>query len=336
MKDFPLASAGSEPLARMGAEDAAKSAAMYASESLSANTLRCYEMQWRLFREWCEANALDYMPATGETVSMYLAVLADEKKKFASIELALAAIQKAHKISNVPKPRDTMIVQETLRGIARRLGTRSQGVDAINPLDLKAMIASFPEKQSWLIRNVRNKAMLLLGFAAAMRRSELVALNNKDIQFVDDGMTILLEKSKTDQTGEGLIKAVPFGDFPATCPVKAVRDWIECELPCRGSGGPSAPLFPAVSPDGSTVLLDVRLNDKTVANIVQAACKRASIGGRYAGHSLRVGLVTTAAKNNMPLHVIMAQTGHTSVQMVMRYIREQQKFAQNAAKGIGL
>lgn len=321
---------------------AAESASFYISESMSANTKRVYQLQWRLFCEWCHDYStpnftVEPLPAAPETVAMYLAWLADEKKSWNTICLSLAVIQKVHKVKECsPLPRDSRLVQDTMRGIARRLGTRSQGVDAVDPRDLRAMVAAFPDKPSWTIRNVRNKAMLLLGFAGAMRRSELVALNAEDIKFVPEGLTVLIRRSKTDQTGEGLVKAIPLGDYPDTCPVRAVREWLDYECACEGEPGPDQPLFPAVSPDGTRVLLNARLSDRTVANIVQASCKRAAMGGRYAGHSLRAGLVTTAARHNMPLHAIMAQTGHTSVQMVMRYIREQQKFAHNAAKGIGL
>jgi len=178
--------------------------------------------------------------------------------------------------------------------------------------------------------------MLLMGFAGSMRRSEVTELNVSDVKFVKEGMTVLIKRSKTDQTGEGLTKAIPFGEFEDTCPVKALQAWLELDCECEGDPLQEAPLFAAVSPDGLTVLLETRLDPKTVANVVQAGVKRAGLDGRYAGHSLRAGLVTTAARAGKPLHSIMAQTGHTSVQMVMRYIREQQKFANNAAEGIGL
>ncbi len=179
------------------------------------------------------------------------------------------------------------------------------------------------------LQGKRDAALLLLGFAGGFRRAELVALGVEDISFGDDGLTITVRRSKSDQEGKGRKIGVPFGSDPGTCPVRAVREWL------AASGIASGPIFRPVDKHGH--LSPAGLTGHAVRLIVQRACVRASIDpAGYSGHSLRAGLVTAAAKAGKSATAIMKQTGHRSLAMVQRYIRDAELFTDNASAGLGL
>jgi integrase len=186
------------------------------------------------------------------------------------------------------------------------------------------MVAALPPG----VIGIRDKALLLVGFAGALRRSELVALTVADLDFTPEGLVVALRRSKTDQEGKGRKIGIPPGRA-RTCPVRALQDWLEA------AGIGEGAVFRGVNRHGQVA--DKPLTGRSVARIIQRAAERAGLDStRFAGHSLRAGLVTTAAKAGKPTHSIMAQTGHKSVGMVQKYIREAKLFEENAAAGIGL
>jgi len=176
---------------------------------------------------------------------------------------------------------------------------------------------------------VRDRALLLVGFAGAFRRSELVSLDVADVAFGADGLIVQLRRSKTDQEGEGRKVGLPFGSNPLTCPVRAVRAWLDVAVIVRG------PIFRPVDRHGNVA--GTQLTDQSVALVVKRCAKAAGLDPRrYAGHSLRSGLATAAAMADVSERAIMAQTGHKSLPMVRRYIRDGSLFRRNAAAAVGL
>ncbi len=179
-----------------------------------------------------------------------------------------------------------------------------------------------------LLDGVGDRALLLLGFAGAFRRAELVGLDVEDLTETDEGLEVMIRRSKTDQEGAGRKVGVPFGSDPATCPVRSVRAWRQA------AGVDTGPLFRGVLHGR---LVSERLSTLGVARAVKRAAKAAGLDpSKFSGHSLRAGLVTCAARAGKSLNAIMEQTGHRSVPMVRRYIRDASLFKDNAAAGIGL
>ena len=211
----------------------------------------------------------------------------------------------------------------TLSGIRRRLGTRPEKKAPISP---KAFLAYF-EGMRQDLRGARDAALLLLGFAGGFRRSELVGLDAEDVRLTDEGLEVLIRQSKTDQEKAGRKIGVPRGRRQATCPVRAMRRWLEA------SGITTGPLFRPISKHGR--MSTERLTGESVAELVKKAAEAAGADPKaFAGHSLRAGFVTAAAKNGATLPAIMKQTGHTSVETVGGYYRDATLFEDNAAEGL--
>src|ERR671937_304071 len=238
-------------------------------------------------------------------------VLADAGLKAATIARRLVVISQAHKAADLPSPTTSSLVRRTHAGIRRAIGTAQVAKAPAVVEDLKRMLDSLPATRVGL----RDRALLLLGFAGAFRRAELVALDVADLEFTRAGLIVTLRKSKTDQEGKSRRLGIPFGSSEQTCPVRSLQAWLEA---ARISDGPcfrSLDRFQRVQPQ--------RLSDKAVALIVKRRAKAVGLDpARYAGHSLRAGLATSAAAAGASERVIMSQTGHRSADMVRRYIRE--------------
>ena len=186
------------------------------------------------------------------------------------------------------------------------------------------MVATLPDN----LLGLRDRALLLIGFAGAFRRSELVSLDVEDVEECAEGLRVTLRRSKTDQEGAGEVKGIPYGRKLETCPVRALRAWLEA------AGITAGPIFRSVNRHGQ--VQPGRLSDKAVALVVKRAAEAAGFDAtRYAGHSLRTGLTTSAAAAGVQERDIMRQTGHRSVNMVRRYIREGELFRSNAAAQVG-
>jgi integrase len=292
--------------------------------SKSASTLKGYESDWRDFCAWCEAHSLGPLPAASETVAAYIAGCAGHLK-VGSIQRRLNAIAEAHKAVGLESPTHSAIVANTMKGIRRTLGTAAiQKAPALTD-DIRAMV----DVTDAGIIGVRDRALILLGFAGAFRRSELVGLDVEDCSFGKDGLTITLRRSKTDQQGAGRKIGIPYGSNPETCPVRVLQGWIE------QAGIASGPLFRSINRHGK--IQPGRLSGLDVARVVKKLAERAGLdAGKYAGHSLRAGHATSAAIAGASERSIMNQTGHRSVQMVRRYIRDGNLFRENSASKLGL
>jgi integrase len=237
----------------------------------------------------------------------------------------LNAIAEAHKAAGLESPTHAAIVRNTLKGIRRTHGTApAQKAPALTD-DIRALIAA---TDAGLI-GARDRALILLGFAGAFRRSELVRMNVDDCAFGKDGLTITLWRSKIDQDGAGRKIGIPYGSNPETCPVRTVQAWLEV------AGVTAGPLFRSISRHGHVQL--GRLSGIDVARITKKLAARAGLDPtKYAGHSLRAGHATAAAIAGASERSIMKQTGHRSVQMVRRYIRDGNLFRENSAGKLGL
>jgi site-specific recombinase XerD len=296
----------------------------YIWASKAENTLRGYQSDWRNFCRWCESRGLCPLPASPETVASYIAECAG-RLKVGSIQRRLNAIAEAHKAVGAESPTHSPVVTNTMKGIRRTKGTvPAQKAPALTD-DIRSMIDA---TDAGLIGQ-RDRPLILLGFAGAFRRSELVGLDVEDCTFGKDGLTITLRRSKTDQQGAGRKIGIPYGSNPETCPVRTVQAWLE--LAALGTG----PMFRSINRHGQ-VQAD-RLSGIDVARIIKKLAERAGLdAAKYAGHSLRAGHATSAAIAGASERSIMNQTGHRSVQMVRRYIREGNLFRENSAGKLGL
>lgn len=292
--------------------------------SKAESTLRGYKSDWREFCAWCEGHGVCPLPALPEPVASYIAECAG-RLKVGSIQRRLNAIAEAHKATGVDSPTATGMVKNTLKGIKRTMGTVTVQKTAALTDDIKAMLDA---TDTGLI-GVRDRALILLGFAGAFRRSEVVGLDVEDCGFDKDGLTVTLRRSKTDQEGQGRKIGIPYGSNPETCPVRVLQFWVE------QAGLASGPVFRSINRHGK-VQAD-RLNPADVARVVKKLAERAGLdAAKYAGHSLRAGHATSAAIAGASERSIMNQTGHRSVQMVRRYIRDGSLFRENSAGKLGL
>lgn len=308
----------------IGPEELARQARELAAGSHAANTRRAYEADWRDFRGWCEQRGVSPCPAGEDTVVLYLTDLA-RSRKASTLTRRLAALAQAHRAAGWEAPGEMAGVRRLMRGIRRRLGTAPEAKRPVLIGDLKAMVKALPDTAAGL----RDRALLLVGFAAALRRSELVGLDVEDLEENGDGLVVRIRRGKTDQEGEGRKVGIPRGREEKSCPVRAVAAWRE-----RG-GIETGPLFRPVSRHGR--IAKTRLSADAVARIVKRQARALGREERlFAGHSLRAGLATSAAMAGKPERAIMNQTGHRSVAAVRRYIRDGELFRENAAEGLGL
>ncbi len=196
----------------------------YARAAKAPSTLRAYAADWRHFVAWAGAHGLHALPASAETIALYLAALARTHKS-ATITRRLTSITKAHQAIGMTSAATVseLAVGETLKGIRRTLGVAQKAKMPLLTADLLQVLAHLPSG----LAGVRDRALLLAGYAGALRRSELAALDIKDVTWVDEGAVLTLRRSKTDQQGQGRQVAIPRGAHAQTCPVKALRAWIE-------------------------------------------------------------------------------------------------------------
>ena len=341
----------------------AESAKRFAQAARSDATLRAYRSDWADFAAWCGERQLVAMPATPETVALYIASRAESGPegddgrptaplKVATLERRLAAISQAHRLAGVESPalRSREPLHSVWAGVTRTLGTAREKVAPALAADVVAMAAVCDEAvrlgevleeapPGLALRAKRDKAMLLLGFAAALRRSELAAVRTEHLSFTPDGLRLLIPKSKSDQEGAGQVVGVAYGSRAETCPVRAVRSYLAAAGRELADQGRSSPLSGAVfrSVDRWGRLGRKAITGRTVANVVKEHAAAAGLDPTlYAGHSLRAGFATTAARAGKPDRAIQKQTRHKSAAMLAEYVREGRLFDDNASEGIGL
>jgi integrase len=296
----------------------------YRAAARAAATLRIYQRDWRHFAAWCDRYRASALPAAPELVELYLADVAD-RLAVASITQYVSAIAWAHRTAGHESPTASPLVREALAGIRRAKGTAPAAKAALSLSDLRAIVAGLPDTT----KGRRDRAILLVGFQSAFRRSELVGLDVEHVTFEPEGMRLLLPRSKTDQEGEGRTVGVPYGRDPRTCPVLALRAWIDA------AGIASGPVFRPVDRHGNVG--PGRLGDRVVAAVVKAGAE--AVGrdpDEFAGHSLRAGFCTEASRAGCPEWQIRRQSGHRGSAMLLRYIRAGSLWTDNAAAAIDL
>jgi integrase len=289
-------------------------------------TLRAYRSDWNHFTRWCEQHTMGSLPASAETVALYLTALAATHRP-ATMTRRLTAITKAHQIAGHPSPATMQqpAVSETLKGIRRLLGTAQPTKAPFLTVDVRRMVEALPDN----LAGRRDRALLLLGFAGGFRRCELAALDVEDVEPTEEGLVVKLRRSKTDPEGKGRNVGIPYGSTPATCPVRALTAWE------TAAGLSEGALFRGVDRHGRVGT--VRLHKDSVGLVVKRAAEAAGLDPeKYAGHSLRAGLATQAYLNGAGELAIMRQTGHRSLAMVRRYIRDGSLFRENPAAKLGL
>jgi site-specific recombinase XerD len=293
----------------------------FLAASKAPATVRAYRADLRHFEAWCGDRGRNSLPASPETVAEYISDLAEVGMKPATITRRLSAISQAHRMAGHESPTQAQLVRMTAAGIRRSLGTAPHQARAILAGDLRTMLAALPDD----LRGLRDRALLLIGFAGGMRRSELVGLDVGDIVEETEGLRITVRRSKTDQEGAGREIGVVRGRHPLTDPVAALAEWREA------AGIEEGPMFREV--DRANRVGSQRLSDRAVARIVKGAAERVGIDPRgVSGHSLRAGLATSAAAAGAPERTIMRTTGHRSEAMVRRYIRAGSVFIESASR----
>ncbi len=290
------------------------------------NTRRAYRSDWRHFEAWCRNQGLPSLPATPETITLYITALAADHKP-ASLQRKLTSITKAHQAAGLPSPARMQhaVVSETMKGIRRTLGTAQPGKEPLLTADILQMLDCLDEG----LIGMRDRALLLVGFAGGFRRSELTHLEIADINETSDGLVIRVRRSKTDPEGQGSYVALPYGSTAATCPVRSYRAWIAAAGATAGAAFRSVDRHGRVSAGG--------LNAGSIARIVKrAACAAGLNPALYAGHSLRAGFATQAFLNGAAELSIMRQTRHKSLHTLRKYIRDRSLFRDNPAAKLGL
>ena len=284
----------------------------YITAALADNTRRAYQGDLADFLEWGGT-----VPCTSEKLAGYIADRAETHSPY-TITRRIVGISRAHTTQGLSDPAKNDLVRTVLRGVRRNNGTTQRQVAPLLKQDLLAILPLLVG-----IKGIRDRALILLGFAAALRRSELVALDVQDIEFVSEGIIVHQRRSKTDQEGAGRKIAVPNGRTSA-CPVKALRQWLEQAHIEAGA------VFRSISK--GQVIAAGRLTGPSVALILKAYAERAGLpAANISGHSLRSGLVTSAAQIGVSAYKIQQQTGHKSAEMLARYIRDANLFENNAA-----
>ncbi len=300
--------------------DVLKSAVDYARAETSEGTRRAYASDWRAFEAWCASVAQQPLPASTAAVAGYLAHMADAGLKASTINRRAAAIAYRHRLANLTPPTGAESVKAVQRGIRRTIGTRVDRKAPATAKAIKAMVAAIPDT----LAGRRDRALLLTGFAAALRRSELVALDVDDLERTPDGLFVHIRHSKTDQEGAGHIVAVPRGG--RLRPVHAVEDWLEA------AGITTGAVFRSIGKGGT--LSGKRLSDRSVADIVKRWAAAAKLDPTlFAGHSLRAGFVTSALEAGADPLKVMDVTRHSQVQTLKGYDRRAKAFKDHAGKG---
>ena len=287
----------------------------YLENSLSDNTRTAYKSDLAHFRKWGGG-----VPCSPETLASYLTDHA-ECLSMATLSRRVIAISKAHTFKGYTNPRNDL-VKLTLKGIKRIHGKPQRQAAPILKEDLTVMLSQAPDN----IKGCRDKALLILGFCAALRRSEIVNIRYEDLEFTTQGLVLTLPRSKTDQTGQGRKIGIPFGRG-RICPVSLLKQWLERFAIEHGF------IFVSIKKGGK--ITGEQLSDRSVANIIKGYAVKAGLyAEKYSGHSLRSGLCTSAAQHGVSSWKIRAQTGHKSDVMLARYIRDADIFTDNAVSSI--
>jgi site-specific recombinase XerD len=307
-------------LPELALERAFELARHYARQSRSANTWRAYQSDWRLFEGWCRSLELASLPAAPETVAMFIAQEAAHGRNPSTLARRLAAIRLVHRGAGLVSPHDALAVTEVMRGIRRDWGRAPNRKAPAFDDDIKRMVDVVTPDSA---KGRRDRALLLFGFAGAFRRSELVALEVRHLEYRDNGLKVTIEVSKTDQEGQGQVVAILRQPDSRYCPVQALEDW-------RTVGQIEAgPLFRRMN-RGDKVT-ESRLTSQSIALIVKDVARKVGLdASRYAGHSLRRGFLSSAARKRASIFKMADQSRHRSLDVLRQYVKDEDLFDDHA------
>ena len=295
--------------------------------SKAKNTVRAYKSDFRDFGLFCAQNGFKSLPSEPKIVSLYLTYLSTKEAKMSTLKRRLVSIGVIHRLKGHYLDMKHPSIIENIMGIKRRKGSFQKGKKPILISSLKQLINVIDEQKSEDIKKLRDRTIILIGFSGGFRRNEIVSLDYEDLDFVEEGLKVQIRRSKTDQFGEGSVKALPYFDNSKYCPVISLKNWLKISKISNGS------LFRRFV-KGSK-LSENRLTDQTVALLIKEYLRLAGIDSKnYSGHSLRSGFATSAAASGAEERSIMAMTGHKSTEMVRRYIKEANLFKNNALNKI--
>ena len=280
--------------------------------SKAKNTIRAYKSDFNDFILFCSKHGMKSLPTEPKIVSLYLTYLS-KRSKYSTLKRRLASINVMHRYKGHYLDTKHPIIVENLLGIKRQIGVHQKAKKPLLFNDLKQLIKAINDSSASEYKKLRDKSLILIGFSGGFRRSELVTINRDDVEFVKEGVKIFVKKSKSDQSGEGMTKAIPFFKYVEYCPVDHLKSWM---IENRDKL-----VFP--------------ISDKNVALIIKKHALNAGLDEKkYAGHSLRSGFATSTAEYGASERNIMSMTGHKSVDMVRRYIKEADLFKNNALNKI--
>ena len=282
--------------------------------SKANNTIRAYKSDFKDFSMFCAKNGFSSLPTEPKIISLYITYLSSGRK-ISTLKRRIVSISVVHRLKGHYIDTKHPIIIENLMGIRRKTGSFQKSKKPILINELKQIIKAIDTTNKNKGRVLRDKAIILTGFSGGFRRSELVSIDYNDLEFVSEGVKIFIKRSKTDQSGEGMIKALPYFENKEFCPVTFLKKWLDISKIRNG--------------------LIFNISDKSVALLIK---KYASVAGldseKYSGHSLRSGFATVSAEFGADERSIMAMTGHKTTQMVRRYIREANLFKNNALNKI--
>lgn len=299
-----------------------REAERYVQEAHAKRTREAYQADWSAFEAWCQSQALDALPASVHTLELYLTRLAKCGRKASTIRRARVSIGLAHAYADVARPDRHPRIRTLERGIGRVHGVHEEGAPPLLDEQLALVVRTLGRSP----RDDRDRALLLLGFAAAMRRSELSGLDIPDVTFTETGLELRVRRSKEDQLGRGAVTQVPLGSHPDTCPVRALKLWL------GRVGRPAGPLFRVIR---GTIIEHERMHPKAATRAVQRAVARAGLAPVYSSHSLRAGLATSAYAHGATEREIQLQGRWRDARSLHRYIQiERVPGRKNVADGL--
>ncbi|WP_162003577.1 site-specific integrase [Microvirga tunisiensis] len=292
-----------------------------AAQARSANTIRAYKADWVHFAYWCNVNTLQALPALPRTIALYVTAHKDQYS-MATLNRRLSSIAAAHRMADHPFDTRCREIALVMDGLRRTKTVRQRQVTALTTPLLKRAL----DNTSETVADQRDRALILVGMAGALRRSELVALEISDLTFSPEGMRLVIKRSKGDQFGEG--QAIAIGRTNTNlCPVANLEAYLE------RAGISEGRVFRAIDRHDN---FGARMTDQSVALIVKKWTSRAGLDGDYSGHSLRAGFATQAAKSGVEERKIASTTRHRNMDVLRRYIREGELFANAVTTDLGL
>ncbi len=321
--DTALTRTASTPLIPLLLDDEIEAARAYVAAARAPATRRAYESDWRIFLAWCAARNIDPLPAAPGAVAIFLSAEAHAGARPSTIGRRLAAIGYMHAQAGYDPPQQqqgAVAIRNAVAGIRRTHGIKKVQKRAADGDMLRDMLRAC-EGDS--VRAVRDRALLAIGMAAALRRSELVALDIDDVAITPDGLLITIRTSKTDQEGKGATIAVPEGR--RIRPKALLLAWIAC------AGFDAGPVFRKLTPQGR--ITTKPMSDRGVALVVKARAAAAGYDpAQVAGHSLRAGFLTEAARQGATVFKMKEVSRHKSLEILSDYVRNHELFRDHAGE----